>query len=103
MHRRSVIALALAPLVAHAQSLPIPDPSPVDSVVLFVIPTDGVSEQVAAGIARGLTKETGLWIKSTMWVPSGGIEPFAGTNQYPAEDYFPMGMAVAKQLQDANA
>jgi predicted Zn-dependent protease len=42
-------------------------------------------------------------VKSSMWVPSGNIEPLAGTNQYPGEDYFPLGVSVAKQLQDTNA
>lgn len=75
--------------------------SPVDAVTLYVIPTDGIPEEGAANIARALTKDTGLWVKSSLWAPSGVEEPFAGTNQYPAEDYFPLGINLSKLLPDA--
>lgn len=75
--------------------------SPVDVVHLYVIPTDGMSEQHAATIARALTKDTGLWVKSSLWTPSGVDVPFAGTNQYPADDYLPLGIKLAGRLPDA--
>lgn len=75
--------------------------SPVDAVNLYVIPTDGVSEQNAATIARALTKDTGLWVKSSLWTPSGVETPFAGTNQYPADDYLPLGIKLSGRLTDA--
>ena len=104
MQRRDVLGLvALSPTFARAQGQPIPPTSPVDGVALYVIPTDGVPEQFAAEVARALTKDTGLWVKSSIWTPSGKIEPFAGTNQYPGEDYFPLGASVGQQLRDANA
>lgn len=88
---------------AHAQNQDLPLASPVDVVHLYVVPTDDISEQAAGGIARALTKETGLWVKSTMWTPSGKLEPFAGTNQYAAEDYLPIGAKVARMLDEVSA
>ncbi len=102
MNRRLALLLTLLPFAALAQSLPMPSGSPVDSVSLYVLPTDGISEQGAGAIARALTKDTGLWVKSTVWVPPGNIEPLAGTNQYPAEDYLALGVPVSRRLQDAN-
>ncbi len=83
-----------------AQDIELPLASPVDAVNIYIIPTDGISEQLSGSIARSLTKETGLWIKSTMWTPSGGIEPFPGTNQNAAEDYFPIGIAASHTLPE---
>lgn len=85
---------------ALAQNLELPLASPVDAVNVYIIPTDDISEQASGGIARALTKETGLWVKSTMWTPSNGIEPFPGTNQYAAEDYFPIGKAATQTLHE---
>lgn len=100
MLRRSAIFALATTGYAFAQDQPLVPISPVDSVALYVIPTDGVPEQFSAAVARALTKDTGFWVKSTMKVPSEGIEPFAGTNQYPADDYLPIGIRVSKQLQD---
>ena len=101
MNRRIIVlSLLLSPL-AHAQPERLVPSSPVDSVVLYVIPTDGIPEQVAATVARALTEDTGMWVKSALQVPSGVTEPFAGTNQYPAEDYLPLGATFAKRLPDA--
>lgn len=69
---------------------------------MYVIPTDGISEEGAGAVARGLTKETGLWIKSTLWTPHADIEPFPGTNQYPGEDYFALGAAAARMLREVS-
>ena len=103
MNRRSAFLLALLPCIARAQSLPMPSASLIDSVALYVLPTDGISENGAGAIARALTKDTGLWVKSSMWIPPGSIAPLAGTNQYPAEDYLALGGPISRQLQDANA
>jgi predicted Zn-dependent protease len=54
-------------------------------------------------IARALTKETGLSIKSTLWSPSDVENPFPGTDQYPAENYFSIGARMARTLPDASA
>ncbi|MFM9916646.1 MAG: hypothetical protein ACKVOX_12615 [Rhizobacter sp.] len=97
------LLVALVPVIAVAQSLPMPSGSPVDSVALYVLPTDGISEQGTSAIARALTRDTGLWVKSTVWVAPGNIEPLAGTNQYPAEDYLALGVPFSRQLLDANA
>lgn len=102
MHRRHLLLALPVWLSANAQNLDLPQASPVDAVNVYIIPTDGISEEAAGGIARALTKETGLWIKSTLWTPSDGIEPFAGTNQYPAEDYFPMGARVGRMLREVS-
>lgn len=75
--------------------------SPVDAVALYVIPTDGIPDEGAASVARALTKDTGLWVKSTLWTPSGVEEPFAGTNQYPADDYLSLGLKLSERLFDA--
>lgn len=102
MHRRSFLfALPLA-WAAHAQNMPQPLASPVDAVHVYVIPTDDISENVAGSIARTLTRESGLWIKATGWTPSGTMEPFAGTNQYAAEDFFPLAPRLARMLRDAS-
>jgi predicted Zn-dependent protease len=103
MLRRSAILAMATTGYATAQDQPLVPISPVDGVALYVIPTDGVPEQFSAAVARALTKETGFWVKSTIKVPSEGIEPFAGTNQYPADDYLPIGIRVSKQLQDTTA
>lgn len=101
MKRRTALLLLLGPLIASAQVDRYIPSSPVDAVVLYVIPTDGIPEQGAANIARALTKDTGLWVKSSLWVPSGVKEPFPGTNQYPADDYLPLGLSISKRLPDA--
>lgn len=87
---------------AVAQNQQQPLANPLDAVAFYVIPTDDVAEQAAGTIARALTKDTGLWIKSTVWAPSDVSEPLPGTNQYPAEDYFPVGVRVARMLRDAS-
>jgi len=102
MHRRHLLLAFPVWLTANAQTLDLPLASPADAVNVYIIPTDGISEEAAGGIARALTKETGLWIKSTLWMPSDGIEPFPGTNQYPAEDYFPLGARAARMLREAS-
>lgn len=76
--------------------------NPLDAVPFYIIPTDDVEEQATGTIAQTLTKDTGLWIKSTVWAPSDVSEPLPGTNQYPAEDYFPVGERLAGTLRDAS-
>jgi predicted Zn-dependent protease len=100
MIRRSALLTLAACGFTGVGAQPLVPGSPVDGVALYVIPTDGFPEEVAANVARALTKDTGIWVKSTMKMPSDSIEPFAGTNQYPADDYLPMGIRVSKQLQD---
>ena len=102
MRRRPLLLALPLSFCAHAQNQSLPLTSPVDAVHFYVIPTDDISEQVVANIARGLTVETGLWVKSTLWTPPGNIEPFSGTNQYAAEDYFPLGAKAAKMLPEAS-
>jgi predicted Zn-dependent protease len=106
MKRRAALSilassLAASSLTASAQVERVVPSSVVDAVALYVIPTDGIDEQAAATVARGLTKDTGLWVKSSLWTPSGIKEPLPGTNQYPAEDYLPLGIALSKRLSDA--
>lgn len=102
MHRRHLLLAFPVWLTARAQNQDLPLASPVDAVNFYIIPTDGISEEAAGGMARALTQETGLWVKSTLWTPSDGIEPFAGTNQYPAEDYFPLGARAARMLHEVS-
>lgn len=102
MHRRHLLVLASFATSARAQNQELPRASPVDLVAVYVIPTDGISEEAAGAVARGLTKDTGLWIKSTLWTPPGNIEPFAGTNQYPGEDYLPLGAAATRMLREVS-
>ena len=103
INRRLLLLALLSHSVARAQNQELPLASSRDTVNFYIIPTDDVSEQVAGQIARALTKETGLWIKSTLWAPSDVENPFPGTNQYPAENYFPMGARVARTLPEASA
>ncbi|HEY8906197.1 MAG TPA: hypothetical protein VIM63_09185 [Rhodoferax sp.] len=102
MNRRHLLLAFPIWLSASAQNLDLPQVSPVDAVNVYIIPTDDISEEAAGGIARALNKEPGLWIKSTLWTPSEGMEPFTGTNQYPAEDYFPMGARAARMLREVS-
>jgi predicted Zn-dependent protease len=102
MHRRHLLFVLPFCLSAKAQNQRLPLASPVDAVNFYIIPTDDVAEQAAGSIARALTTETGLWIKSTMWTPSDITEPLAGTNQFPAEDYFPMGAKAARTLSEVS-
>ena len=102
MNRRNAIAAAMSLCCGLSMAQQWPQASPVDAVALYVLPTDGVPEDVAANIARALTKDTGLWVKSTVAVPAGAIEPFAGTNQYPAEDYLALAVPISKQLRDVS-
>lgn len=102
MQRRTALAALAFCIPAAAQNQPQPPAQPLDVVPFYIVPTDDVSEQAAAAMARMLTKETGLWIKSTTWAPSDVREPLAGSNQYAAEDYFPIGARVARTLRDAS-
>lgn len=105
MNRRTALfALALCVFCskAVAQDQQQPLASPLDAVAFYIIPTDEVAEQAAGTIARTLTKDTGLWIKSTVWAPSDVSDPLPGINQYPAEDYFPIAARVARTLRDAS-
>ncbi len=103
MLRRTILIGALLPTLTRAQPDRLVPSSPVDGVSLYVIPTDGFPEQWAANISRALTRDTGQWVKSSLLIPSGVNEPLPGTNQYPADDYLPFGLKVAKQLPDTNS
>lgn len=103
MRRRILLGLVLWPHAAMSQADRMLPSSPVDAVALYVVPTDGIPEPLAANIARALTRDTGLWIKSSTWAPSGVDEPFAGTNQYAAEDYLQLGTSLSSRLPDTNA
>jgi predicted Zn-dependent protease len=100
--RRLFLLAALSHSVARGQNQELPLASSRDAVNFYIVPTDGVSEQGAGVIARALTKETGLSIKSTLWAPSDVENPFPGTDQYPAENYFPMGARIARTLPEAS-
>ncbi|MHB1249090.1 MAG: hypothetical protein ACYCZL_06815 [Polaromonas sp.] len=102
MRRRHLLFAIPLSVTARAQNQDLPLASPVDAVNFYVIPTDDISEEAAGGIARALTKETGLWIKSTLWTPPGNIEPLPGTNQYAGEDYFPLGAKAARMLRETS-
>jgi len=104
MHRRHLLfTLPIAlPLAAAAQNLDLDKTSPVDAVAFYVVPTDGIGENAVAGIARTLTKAFKLLVKATAWTPSDVNEPFPGSNQYPAEDYLPIGARLARTLRDVS-
>ena len=104
LHRRTAISVSLSAIAARwasAQNQPVPGASVVDSVALYVLPTDGVAEQAAAQVARVLSQDTGLWVKASLWVPPGSLAPLPGGQQFAGEDYLALGSAVAKRLQDA--
>ena len=102
MHRRLLLLTPALPLASRAQNLEIEKASPVDTVAFYVVPTDSISENAAAGIARALTKAFNLLVKATVWTPSDVKEPFPGTNQYPAEEYLPIGTRLARTLRDVS-
>lgn len=102
MHRRHLLLAFPVCLTAHAQNLDLPLASPADAVNVYIIPTDSISVDTVGELARALSKVTGLWIKATTWAPSDGIEPFPGTNQYPAEDYLPLGARVGRMLHEVS-
>lgn len=95
------VVTLLAPPWASAQNQPVPGASVVDSVALYVLPTDGVAEQAAAQVARALSQDTRLWVKASLWVPPGPLVPLPGGQQFAGEDYLALGSAVARRLQDA--
>ena len=104
LQRRTAILVSLSAIAsrwASAQNQPQPGASVVDSVALYVLPTDGVAEQAAAQVARVLSQDTGLWVKASLWVPPGPLAPLPGGQQFAGEDYLALGSAVAKRLQDA--
>ncbi len=87
--RRTVLLFSLAllgPRWADAQNQPVPGASVVDSVALYVLPTDGVAEQAAAQVAQALSQDTGLWVKASLWVPPGPLAPLPGGQQFAGED-----------------
>lgn len=95
------LAVIAVPRWASAQNQPVPGPSVVDSVALYLLPTDGVAEQAAGQVAQALTQDTGLWVKASLWVPPGPLAPLPGGQQFAGEDYLALGSAVARRLQDA--
>ena len=102
--RRTILLSSLAllgPRWADAQNQPVPGASVVDSVALYVLPTDGVAEQAVAQVAQALSRDTGLWVKASLWVPPGPLAPLPGGQQFAGEDYLALGTAVARRLQDA--
>lgn len=101
MNRRLLLLSLLLSPVACAQPERLVPASPPDEVSVYVIPTDGIPEEFAANVARALTTDTGMWVKSSLLVPPTVTEPFAGANQYPAEDYLPVGAMLSKRLLDA--
>ena len=95
------VLVAFAAPWALAQKQPVPGASVVDSVSLYVLPTDNVAEQAVAQLAQALSQDTGLWVKASPWVPPGPLVPLPGGLQFAGEDYLALGSAVAKRLQDA--
>ncbi|WP_374583027.1 hypothetical protein [Pseudoduganella sp.] len=89
-------------LGARAQNQDLPVANPADKVHVYIIPTDGIAEQAAGRMARGVSAETGLTVRSTLWAPSGKLEPFAGTGQYAAEDLMALSARIAPTLHDVS-
>lgn len=89
-------------LGASAQNQDLPVAKLADKVHVYIIPTDGIAEQGAGRMARGVSAETGLTVRSTLWAPSGKLEPFAGTDQYAAEDLIALSAPIARTLHDAS-
>lgn len=89
-------------LGARAQNQDLPQAQMAQAVHVYIIPTDGISEQAAGRMARGVSGETGLTVRSTMWAPSGNLKPFAGTTQYAAEDLMALSARIAPSLHDVS-
>lgn len=103
MKRRLALLLPLAAAAsARAQNLLLPRAQAMDAVHVYLVPTDDVAEQPVASLARELTRATGLWIKALPWTPSEVGAPLPGTNQYAAEDYFPLAARLRPMLQEAS-
>lgn len=102
MRAAAAALLAMPPALSAQPSMPVPS-SPVDRISIYVLPTDGIPEQLAVAIARELTEATGLGVKASGWMPSGDLQPFPDTVQYAAEDYIALGVPVTSRLRDASA
>ncbi|XLZ67873.1 hypothetical protein ABT364_15030 [Massilia sp. SR12] len=96
----SLLFLMLAWPAARAQNQDFPVANPADKVHVYIIPTDGIAEQAAGRMARGVSAETGLTVRTTLWAPSGKLVPFAGTDQYAAEDLIALSAPIARTLHD---
>ncbi|AKU20230.1 hypothetical protein [Massilia sp. NR 4-1] len=89
MLRRAILLLAclLCLHPARAQT-PATAPDPLDTVAVYLVPTENFPEVFAANLARMLTRDTGIWVKASLAVPIAEMAPLAGSNQYAAEDFF---------------
>lgn len=68
---------------------PSPQPHPacaIQKTQVYLIPLDDFSADFTVWLARVLSDELKICVRSSLAMGTGGIAPFAGTNQYPAED-----------------
>jgi predicted Zn-dependent protease len=102
MNKRSALLVALSVCLSLASAQPFPRASPIDNVAVYLIPSEGFPEELSATIARTLTKDTGLWVKSSLRIPATDMSPLPGTNQYAADDFFAKVLPRAKALPEAS-
>ncbi|MDB5794072.1 MAG: hypothetical protein JWR25_451 [Noviherbaspirillum sp.] len=102
MNKRSALFAALSLCLSLASAQPFPNASPVDKIAVYLIPSEGFPEELSALLARTLTKETGLWVKSSLRIPATDMSPLPGTNQYAPEDFFAKVLPRAKALPEAS-
>jgi hypothetical protein len=102
MNKRSALLVALSVWLGLASAQPFPRVSPVDNVAVYLIPSKGFPEELSATIARTLTKDTGLWVKSSLRLPATDMSPLPGTNQYAADNFFAKVLPRATALPEAS-
>jgi len=69
-------------------------------VNVYLIPLDDFSVDYAAQIASILSREFGIWVKTTVNMGTEGLKPFPGTQQYAAEDIFDSAHTVMRRLPE---
>ncbi|MES2537500.1 MAG: hypothetical protein V4632_16700 [Pseudomonadota bacterium] len=102
MNKRSALFAALSLCLSLASAQPFPNASPVDKIAVYLIPSEGFPEELSTSLARTLTKETGLWVKSSLRIPATDMSPLPGTNQYAPEDFFAKVLPRAKALPETS-
>lgn len=67
---------------------------------VYLIPLDDFSTDFTVWLSRVLSDELKICVKSSLVMGSGSLVPFAGTNQYPAEDIVTAASDVVARLNE---
>ena len=69
-------------------------------VNVYLIPLDDFSVDASAQLARQLSEEFGIWVKSTLPIVTRNLRPFPATDQYAAEDIFDAAQTMISRLPE---